>query len=83
MKYAATMKNPAPQWLTVAVDLAGGKTLCEKEVFESPDGTWAVWVWKDEGDPILELPTRDLAERVASALHDAYRAGGTADYHYD
>lgn len=76
-------RNHIPKWLDEAVASRGGRALCETEVFQSPDGTWAVWVWKDEDMPILSLPSQSVAERVAEALHEAYREGGEGDYYYD
>ncbi len=72
-----------PQWLVDAVESGGGRLLCECEVFQAPDGTWAVWTWKDDDKPVFGLPTREVAERVAEALHEAFRSGGEADYCYD
>lgn len=72
-----------PQWLVDAVASGGGRALCEREVFEAPDGTWAVWVWKDDDKPILRLQSCQAAERIAEALHEAFRSGGEADYYYD
>lgn len=83
MKYPAKMKDNLPEWLVRAVDMQGGDILCESEVFEAPDGSWAVWIWKDDDEPVLGLPSRAVAERVARALHDAYRSGGEGDYFYD
>lgn len=71
-----------PQWLVDAIASSGGCIRCEREVFEAPDGTWAVWVWKNDEKPILGLPSRKVAECVAQALHDAFRAGGQEDYDY-
>lgn len=71
-----------PQWLVNAVNLEGGFTLCEREIFHDLNGTWTVWIWKDDDLPVTGLPSKAIAERVCHALHDAYRAGGNGDYHY-
>ena len=82
MRYIASMENRVPQWLTRAVDMEGGDILCQTEVFQAPDGTWAAWVWKDDDKPVLNLPSRSVAEQVVAALRDAYRAGTKGDYTY-
>lgn len=95
MAYVSSMENDGlvlghwlqkpdwlPQWLVDAVASSGGRMLCEYEVFEAPDGSWAVWVWKGDDKPILGLPTREVAERVAEALHEAFRSGGQEDHDY-
>lgn len=77
MTYSTAMHDDLPQWLSHAIDMQGGRILCEKEVFEAPDGSWAVW--HDEIKPVLGLPSRELAQQVADAMNAAFLLGAEAD----
>ena len=59
-----------PTWLTVAVLNDPLDFL-----YEAPDGTWAVYIDHWISEPILGLPTREIAERVVQALKEAEQHG--------
>ena len=53
------------------------KSLDGDSIRELPDGRFAVWVSYAHDDPII-VPSRDLAEQIATALVEAHSSGASS-----
>lgn len=73
--------NNIPDWLNTAVEVHGGRILCDQEIFQNPDGSWAVWCLMETGKPVLNLPSKEIAECVAEAINHAFNEGGRTAFY--